>query len=83
MSGLLRLTLAVSFGAERLPFHSATYSADEVSRWIVSGSSAVPGNAHYIGGPAESEEREIWLAGLGLIAAGLLWHRVARHLARG
>jgi APA family basic amino acid/polyamine antiporter len=27
-------------------------------------------------------EREIWMVGLGLIAAGLLWHAVARHLAR-
>jgi APA family basic amino acid/polyamine antiporter len=28
-------------------------------------------------------EREIWLAGLGLIAGGLLWHGIARYLARG
>jgi APA family basic amino acid/polyamine antiporter len=27
-------------------------------------------------------EREIWMAGLGLIAAGLLWHWIARTLAR-
>jgi APA family basic amino acid/polyamine antiporter len=27
-------------------------------------------------------EREIWLIGLGLIAAGLLWHGGARYLAR-
>jgi APA family basic amino acid/polyamine antiporter len=27
-------------------------------------------------------EREIWMAGLGLIAAGLLWHGIARTLAR-
>jgi len=27
-------------------------------------------------------EREIWLFGLGLIAAGLIWHVTAKHLAR-
>jgi APA family basic amino acid/polyamine antiporter len=27
-------------------------------------------------------EREIWMIGLGLIAAGLLWHWIARYLAR-
>jgi APA family basic amino acid/polyamine antiporter len=26
-------------------------------------------------------EREIWLVGLGLIGAGLIWHRIARYLA--
>jgi APA family basic amino acid/polyamine antiporter len=27
-------------------------------------------------------ERNIWMAGLGLIAAGLVWHAVAQALAR-
>jgi hypothetical protein len=27
-------------------------------------------------------ERDIWLIGLGLIAAGLVWHGIARCLAK-
>ena len=27
-------------------------------------------------------ERQIWLVGLGMIATGLLWHALARYLAR-
>ncbi len=64
MSAFLFLILAVNFGAELLPFHSAIYSADEDSRWSASSSSAFSGNAHYLGGPANPEGRKKWLEAL-------------------
>jgi len=71
----LAALLAVGSGASqaqtRVPFSSATYSADEDTRWVVPGEAGVPGNRWYIAGPARPEDREGWLAALRACREGI------------
>jgi basic amino acid/polyamine antiporter, APA family len=60
-----------NLAALRLPVHKRLYSP--LIAWA--GLAACLSLAFFV-------EREVWMAGLGLIATGLLWHGLRRYLAR-
>lgn len=71
LAALLAAGLGVPQTPTRVPFSSATYSADEDARWVVPGEAGVPGNGWYIAGPARPEDREAWLAALRAYREGI------------